>query len=64
MAVIISVCVYGAFFYHVVYELLKRYFVRRFLLVINYISEDNRQGINDAAQKADNAEIAERLVEN
>ena len=58
MAVIISVCVYGALFYHVVYELLKRYFVRRFLLAINHISE----GVSDAVQKADNAEIAERLV--
>ena len=64
MAVIISVCVYGALFYHVVYELLKRYFVKRFLLAVNYISEANSQGINDAAQKADNAEIAERSVEN
>lgn len=61
MAVIISVCLYGALFYHVVYELLKRYFVRRFLLAINYISEEKR-GINDAVQKADDAEIAERLV--
>ena len=63
MAVIVSVCVYGALFYHIVYELLKRYLVRRFLLSINHIrpaDSDKQSGINDASQKADAAEIAER----
>ena len=53
-AVIVSLCVYGAVCYHVVYELLKRYLVKRFLLLINHIPDD------DASQKADIAEIAER----
>ena len=61
MAVIVSVCVCGAVFYHVVYELLKHYLVRRFLLSINHIRKnDNRRSINDTSLKADIAEIAER----
>ena len=62
MTVIVSVCVYGAVFYHVLYELLKRYLVRRFSLSINHIpaAESDKRSINDALQKADIAEIAER----
>ena len=61
MAVIVSVCVYGALFYHIVHKLLKRYLVRRFLLSINRIRPDSdKPSINDASQNADAAEIAER----